>query len=95
MRKEALLQKWKKEKEKLEIRKKRFEIWEKEADNTSPFTEQVRDKSRLYYSKQNQLEIRIEAIERKIFEIERQKVLEKEICSVRKKISVFAEIFSY
>lgn len=74
-RKEKLLQKLKAEKVKLEVRKKRFELWENDLakkDEEGFATHKDIRKEHIFWLKKRRLEDRIEAVDNKIFELEKR-----------------------
>lgn len=74
--KERLLKALKERRIKLEIRKRRFELWQEEIekkDEAGKATINELHKSLKYWTKQTRLEDRIEAIENKIRRIENSK----------------------
>lgn len=62
-KKKRLIEVLKKLKMKLELRKKRFELWGKELDETENYTREVMNKSIMCFSKSRRLGERISYIE--------------------------------
>lgn len=74
-KKEMLLKLLEKTKVKLEVRKKRFELWQDEVerkDENGKATIAELEKSNMWWIKQRRLEYRIEFIENKIKELEKR-----------------------